>query len=41
MGNQLIIAMDNGDDSIYQTLLVELSTAVQILTAFVIEGEAD
>jgi hypothetical protein len=41
MGNQLIIAMDSGDDSIYQTLSVELSTAIQILTAFVIEGETE
>lgn len=41
MGNQLIIAMDSGDDSIYQTLSVELSTAIQILTAFVIEGGAE
>jgi hypothetical protein len=41
MGNQLIIAMDNGDGSIYQTLTVELSTAIQILTAFVIEGGAE
>ena len=37
MGNQVIIALDNSDDSIYKQLMKELSIALEALNKFVLK----
>jgi hypothetical protein len=38
LGNQVLIALDIGDDSVYDQLLVELSLALEQVSAFVNKG---
>ncbi len=38
LGNQVIIALDIGNDSIYKQLLVELSIALEVVDTFIKKG---